>query len=239
MFKAANILSFLPVVSQLWIVAGLKDLILAVSVASSTAPRTSLGCAWICGTFALKQTWIGLSRLGSLNACIFNLASSSTTCMWSGTIGIGPARGNGLASVIVARVLRGGKISGLITVVVWISCGTIRVICFRWLSFSSTCLLSGTIGIVPARGNGSASAIRAAMSHDDKSSSLICTLIHLLGGTVHFRRFKLLGPFRSNRIAGPTCPNKEVWILAMLYVMFYVVISKISACLFACLVVTT
>ena len=41
------------------------------------------------------------------------------------------------------------------------------------------------------------------------------------------------GLFRSNRIAGPTCPNKEVWILAMLYVMFYVVISKISACLFA------
>ena len=37
------------------------------------------------------------------------------------------------------------------------------------------------------------------------------------------------GLFRSNRIAGPTCPNKEVWILAMLYVMFYVVISKISA----------
>ena len=110
MFKAANILSFLPVVSQLWIVAGMKDVILAVSVASSTAPRTSLGCAWICGTFALKQTWIGLSRLGSLNARIFNLASSSTTCMWSGTIGIGPARGNGLASVIVARVLRGGKI---------------------------------------------------------------------------------------------------------------------------------
>ena len=143
--------------------------------------------------------------------------------MWSGTIGIGPARGNGLASVIVARVLRGGKISGLITVVVWISCGTIRFRCFRSPSSSPTCLLSGTIGIVPARGNGSASAIRAVMSHDDKSPSLICTLIHLLGGTVHFRRLKWLGPFRSNRIAGPTYPNKEVWILAMLYVMFYVV----------------
>ena len=235
MFKAANILSFLLVVSQLWIVAGMKGLILAVSVACSTAPRTSLGCSWICCTFALKQTWIGLSRLGSLN----NLASSSTTCMWSGTVGVGPARGNGLASVIVARVLRGGKISGLITVVVWISCGTIRFRCFRSPSSSPTCLLSGTIGIVPARGNGSASAIRAVLSHDDKRSSLICTLLHLLGGTVHFRRFKWLGPFRSNRIAGPTCPDKEVWILAMLYVMFYVVISKISVCLFACLVVTT
>lgn len=125
------------------------DLVLAVSVASSTAPRTSLGCAWICGTFALKQTWIGLSRLGSLNACIFNLASSSTTCMWSGMAGIGPARGNGLASVTVARVLRGGKISGLITVVVWSSCGTIRFRCFRSPSSSPTCLLSGTVGIVP------------------------------------------------------------------------------------------
>ena len=95
--------------------------------------------------------------------------------------------------------------------------------CFRSPSSSPTCLLSGTIGIVPARRNGSASAIRAVMSHADKSPSLICTLIHLLGGTVHFRRFKWLGPFRPKRIADPTCPNKEVWILAMLYVMFYVV----------------
>ena len=183
----------------------MKDVILAVSVASSTAPRTSLGCAWICGTFALKQTWVGLSRLGSLN----NLASSSATCMWSGTIGIGPARGNGLASVIDARVLRGGKISGLITVVVWISGGTIRFRCFRSPSSSPTCLLSGTIGIVPARGNGSASAIRAVMSHDDKSSSLICNLIHLLGGTVHFRRFKWLRPFSLQQDCWPNLSKQR------------------------------
>ena len=133
-------------------------------MATSAAPRTLLGCAWMCGTFALKQTWVGTTKLGNLNVCHFHLTRSSPICILSGPIGIGPARGNGLASVI-----------------------------------------------------------RAGMSHDDKSSSLICTLIHLPGGTIHFRRFKWLGPFRSNRIAGPTCPNKEVWILAMLYAMLYVV----------------
>ena len=95
----------------------------------------------------------------------------------------------------------------------------------------ANCILSGTIGIAPARGNGSASAIRAVRSHDDKSTSLVASsILGVSNGS---------GLFRSNRIAGPTCPNKEVWILAMLYVMFYVVISKISVCLFACLVVTT
>ena len=140
------------------------DGILAAIVAIRPVLRILLGCAWMCGTFALKQTWVGISSTGSRKGCNLKLTNSSPTCM-----------------------------------------------------------LSGTIGIVPARGNGSASAIRAVMSHDDTSSSLICTLIHLFGGTVHFRRFKWLGPFRSNRIAGPTCPDKEVWILAMLYVMFYVV----------------
>ena len=151
------------------------------------------------------RRWIGLSRRGSLD----NFASSYITCMWSGTIGIGPAQGNGLASVIVARVLRGGKISGLIAVVVWISGGTIRFRCFRSPSSSPTCLLSGTIGIVPARGNGSASAIRAVMPHDDKSPSLICNFIHLLGGTVHFSCFKWLRPFSLQQDCWPNLSKQR------------------------------
>ena len=126
-FRSRHVI-VLAAVSQLWNVGGMMDVILAVIVATSTAPRTLLGCAWMCGTFALKQTWIGTSRLGSLNVCIFHLTSSSPTCMLSGTIGIGPARGNGLANVIGALVLR-----GVISVFVRISCGTIRFKRFRSL----------------------------------------------------------------------------------------------------------
>ena len=129
MLKAANILSFLAAVSPLWIVGGVRDVILAVVVATNTAPRTLLGCAWMCGTFALKQTWIGLSRLGSAIVCYFR-RRSSPTCMWSGTIVIGLARGTGSANALSVVVLRGGNISGLIPVSVRISGGTIRSKCF-------------------------------------------------------------------------------------------------------------
>ena len=112
----------------IWNLGGMRDVILAIIVATNAVPRFLLGCAWMCGTFALKQTWIGTSRLGSLNVCIFHLTSSSPTCMLSGTIGIGPARGNGLANVIGALVLR-----GVISVFVRISCGTIRFKRFRSL----------------------------------------------------------------------------------------------------------
>ena len=40
-----------------------------------------------------------------------HLTSSSRTCMWSGTIGIGLARGHGSANALSARVLRGVRIS--------------------------------------------------------------------------------------------------------------------------------
>ena len=65
----------LPMVSQLWGVGGMKDVALAVIVAAKQVPRTLLGCAWMCGTFALRETWIGLSRLGSAIVCYFNLTA--------------------------------------------------------------------------------------------------------------------------------------------------------------------
>ena len=42
----------LAVVAQLhvWIVGGMRDAILVVIVATSTVPRTWIGCAWMCGT---------------------------------------------------------------------------------------------------------------------------------------------------------------------------------------------
>ena len=65
--------------------------------------------------------------------------------MLSGTIGIGPARGNGLANVIGALVLRGGKISGVISVFVRISCGTIRFKRFRSLGAFRSVMNAGPL----------------------------------------------------------------------------------------------
>ena len=82
--KAANILSFLAASSQLWIGGGVRGVILAAIAATNTAPRTLLGCAWTCATFALEQTWIGSSRLGSLNMCIrFHCSLRCPSFDWS------------------------------------------------------------------------------------------------------------------------------------------------------------
>ena len=131
-------------VSHLWNVGGMRDVILAIIVATSTPPGTLLGYGWMCGTFALKQTWIGLSRLGSAIVCYFR-RRSSPTCMWSGTIVIGLARGTGSANALSVMVLRGGKISGLISVSVRISGGTIRSKCFRSLGAFRSMMNAGPL----------------------------------------------------------------------------------------------
>ena len=128
----------------IWNLGGMRGVILAVIVATSAVPRTLLGCAWMCGTFALKQTWIGLSRLGSAIVCYFG-RRSSPTCMLSGTIVIGLARGTGSANALSVMVLRGGKISGLISVSVRISCGTIRFRRFRSLGAFRSMMNAGPL----------------------------------------------------------------------------------------------
>ena len=74
-----------------------------------------------------------------------HLTSSSPTCMWSGQIGIGLARGHGSANAFSARVLRGGKMSGLTSVSVRICGGTIRFRRFRSLGAFRSMMKAGPL----------------------------------------------------------------------------------------------